>query len=86
MSQEPSKVILYRGWGSGTEPGQLGKKANKGLKGDDSVSGEVKARTFISPELISAIRDECGLKYVESENIASEPPAGSSTDDTPNEW
>ncbi|KAL0377472.1 UNVERIFIED_CONTAM: CRM-domain containing factor CFM2, chloroplastic [Sesamum radiatum] len=61
VSQEPSKVILYRGWGSGVEPDQASGKVNKDLK-NDSDGGEVKARPHISPELISAIRLECGLK------------------------
>ncbi|KAL2240482.1 UNVERIFIED_CONTAM: CRM-domain containing factor CFM2, chloroplastic [Sesamum indicum] len=61
VSQEPSKVILYRGWGSGVEPDQASGKVNKDLK-NDSARGEAKARQHISPELISAIRLECGLK------------------------
>ncbi|KAL0450626.1 UNVERIFIED_CONTAM: CRM-domain containing factor CFM2, chloroplastic [Sesamum latifolium] len=61
VSQEPSKVILYRGWGSGVEPDQASGKVNKDLK-NDSDGGEAKARPHISPELISAIRFECGLK------------------------
>ncbi|KAL0350966.1 UNVERIFIED_CONTAM: CRM-domain containing factor CFM2, chloroplastic [Sesamum radiatum] len=61
VSQEPSKVILYRGWGSGVEPDQASGKVNKDLK-NDSAGGEEKARPHISPELISAIRLECGLK------------------------
>ncbi|KAK4393036.1 CRM-domain containing factor CFM2, chloroplastic [Sesamum angolense] len=57
VSQEPSKVILYRGWGSGVEPDQASGKVNKDLK-NDSAGGEEKARPHISPELISAIRLE----------------------------
>ncbi|XP_047960641.1 CRM-domain containing factor CFM2, chloroplastic [Salvia hispanica] len=49
VSHEPSKVILYRGWGSGIEPEP------------DQAQGEVKARPLVSPELMSAIRLECGL-------------------------
>ncbi|KAL1538610.1 CRM-domain containing factor CFM2, chloroplastic [Salvia divinorum] len=49
VSHEPSKVILYRGWGSGIGPEP------------EQTRGEVKARPLVSPELMSAIRLECGL-------------------------
>lgn len=52
VSQEPSKVILYRGWGSGIESAQA--------SGDEDEE-VTPPRPFISPELLSAIRLECGL-------------------------
>ncbi|KAK4488479.1 hypothetical protein RD792_004243 [Penstemon davidsonii] len=52
VSQEPSKVILYRGWGSGA-------KTDRARA--DSAGEEMMARPIVSPELISAIRLECGL-------------------------
>ncbi|KAI3452380.1 hypothetical protein Pfo_009045 [Paulownia fortunei] len=84
VSQEPSKVILYRGWGSGAEPDQASGKVNKDLE-NDSVGGEVKARPLISPELISAMRLECGLKSVNEEHVASEATADGSMDEIPND-
>ncbi|KAL8471446.1 hypothetical protein ACS0TY_028918 [Phlomoides rotata] len=71
VSQEPSKIILYRGWGSGIEPDQ---------PKHDSVGGDLKARLPVSPELISAIRSECGLKSVSEEHLPSE---DGSMDDNP---
>lgn len=70
MSQEPSKVILYRGWGSGAEPEASG-NVNRDSK-YNSASQEVNARPLISPELISAIRLECGLKSVDEEPVSPE--------------
>ncbi|KAK6155155.1 hypothetical protein DH2020_009403 [Rehmannia glutinosa] len=83
VSQEPSKVILYRGWGSGAEPDQTSGKVNKNLK-YQLVGGEVKPRLLISPELISAMRLECGLKSVNDKRVASEATADS-MDDSPND-
>ncbi|CAK9162841.1 unnamed protein product [Ilex paraguariensis] len=57
VSQEPSKVILYRGWESGEEPVSANERnLNKsaGREGGDPA--------IVSPELISAIRLECGLE------------------------
>nr|AFK45092.1 unknown [Lotus japonicus] len=54
VSQEPSKVILYRGWGAGEKPGN-GKKVNEMIK-------EEEAKPIVSPELLEAIRVECGLQ------------------------
>ncbi|OMO68852.1 hypothetical protein CCACVL1_19801 [Corchorus capsularis] len=53
VSQEPSKVILYRGWGAGDEVGRGHKKNTK----DASIQN----RPAVSPELIAAIKLECGL-------------------------
>lgn len=82
VSQEPSKVILYRGWGSGIEPDQASGKGITDLK-RDSMNGEVKARSMISPELISAIRLECGLMSSTEERVVSEATFDGSTDDIP---
>jgi hypothetical protein len=54
VSQEPSKVILYRGWGAGTNPHA---KLN-----DSKVSKEGGANPSLSPKLLEAIRMECGLQ------------------------
>ncbi|KAK7271711.1 hypothetical protein RJT34_27834 [Clitoria ternatea] len=53
VSQEPNKVILYRGWGEGEEPSSA-KNVNK-------KDREGEAKPSISPELLEAIRIECGL-------------------------
>ncbi|KAJ1381076.1 YhbY-like superfamily [Sesbania bispinosa] len=54
VSQEPSKVILYRGWGAGEKPGTA-VNVDKEVK-----NGE--AKPIVSPELLEAIRVECGLQ------------------------
>ncbi|EEF44949.1 conserved hypothetical protein [Ricinus communis] len=61
VSQEPSKVILYRGWGAFDEPGHRGKK-NAHDSGKTSVVKEESSRLGMSPELMAAIRLECGLQ------------------------
>lgn len=60
VSQEPSKVILYRGWGAGDSPGNNDKK---------NTSGEKVAP--VSPELLAAIRLECGLQNHEKEGATA---------------
>lgn len=57
VSQEPSKVILYRGWGATVAPDS--DRINRKREPSDH-EGVVKP--IISPELISAIRLECGLQ------------------------
>ncbi|XP_073138115.1 CRM-domain containing factor CFM2, chloroplastic [Henckelia pumila] len=62
VSQEPSKVILYKRRGSEEEPIQNGEntKVDSKIYG---VDAERKGRgRLVSPELMSAIRMECGLK------------------------
>ncbi|OIW12416.1 hypothetical protein TanjilG_04165 [Lupinus angustifolius] len=54
VSQEPSNVILYRGWGAGETSGTE-RNVNK-------VRKERGSRPIVSPELLEAIRVECGLK------------------------
>ncbi|PIN23560.1 hypothetical protein CDL12_03706 [Handroanthus impetiginosus] len=81
VSQEPSKVILYRGWGSGVEPNPASGTTKRDSK-YNSTAGKVKTRLPISPELISAIRLECGLKSVNEEPlVASEATADGSMDE-----
>ncbi|XP_011047274.1 PREDICTED: chloroplastic group IIA intron splicing facilitator CRS1, chloroplastic [Populus euphratica] len=60
VSQEPSKVILYRGWGAG-EPGHKGKE-NKQNAGEASRA-KGRSRHAVSLELMEAIRLECGLQH-----------------------
>ncbi|KAK9064772.1 hypothetical protein SSX86_016154 [Deinandra increscens subsp. villosa] len=64
VSQEPNKVILYRGWGAATthDSNQTNRKREPNDR-EDIV------KPIISPELISAIRIECGLQdYKVQEN------------------
>lgn len=64
VSQEPSKVILYRGWGAGDEPGPGQSMGNKTIESGNPPRGQDdRVKTVISPELISAIRLECGLQF-----------------------
>ncbi|GAV74812.1 CRS1_YhbY domain-containing protein [Cephalotus follicularis] len=60
VSQEPSKVILYRGWGAGDEPRHTHNENARDLR-TTSVGKEDGARPAVSPELIAAIKLECGL-------------------------
>ncbi|KAH9620459.1 hypothetical protein KSS87_007703 [Heliosperma pusillum] len=55
VSQEPSKVILYRGWGAGVEKGSFGSSSE-----DNSIRAR-KPSLAVSPELMAAMRLECGL-------------------------
>ncbi|KAL6960661.1 hypothetical protein U1Q18_038425 [Sarracenia purpurea var. burkii] len=61
VSQEPSKVILYRGWGAEVERGRTAEK-NTEFARKTSAEIEGGLRPFVSPELLSAIRLECGLQ------------------------
>lgn len=54
VSQELNKVILYRGWGEGEKPSTA--------INFDKVGKEVAAKPGVSPELLEAIRVECGLQ------------------------
>ncbi|XP_004232267.1 CRM-domain containing factor CFM2, chloroplastic [Solanum lycopersicum] len=67
VSQEPSKVILYRGWGPGGERGA----SNGNDTSNSKNSREQKELMSISPELISAIRLECGLQSNNDMEVAS---------------
>uniref|UniRef100_A0A5B6Z670 CRM domain-containing protein n=1 Tax=Davidia involucrata TaxID=16924 RepID=A0A5B6Z670_DAVIN len=65
VSQEPSKVILYRGWGAAEEPGQTVEKKRRDVR--KTSAGKDGPRSVISPELMSAIRLECGLRCEQEE-------------------
>uniref|UniRef100_A0ACD5UB24 Uncharacterized protein n=2 Tax=Avena sativa TaxID=4498 RepID=A0ACD5UB24_AVESA len=56
VSREPNKVILYRGWGAGVT--QRSSTENSTVEGEKEV---------ISPQLLEAIRLECGLHPDESQ-------------------
>ncbi|KAH7532560.1 hypothetical protein FEM48_Zijuj04G0033300 [Ziziphus jujuba var. spinosa] len=60
VSQEPSKVILYRGWGA--EDTSECTKKNLGDAGK-----KVDTQPVISPELLAAIKLECGLQSQETD-------------------
>ncbi|KAL3833206.1 hypothetical protein ACJIZ3_007942 [Penstemon smallii] len=59
LAIEPSKVILYRGWGSGAKTDRA--------RADSASEEMTMARPIVSPELISAIRLECGLNSTSEE-------------------
>lgn len=53
VSHEPTKIILYRGWGGGVDIGHV-----------DSSQHDIQASVpsmAVSPELLEAMRLECGL-------------------------
>ncbi|KAK3413305.1 hypothetical protein EUGRSUZ_I01877 [Eucalyptus grandis] len=58
VSQEPNKVILYRGWGADVESSFSHSRGREVGKFSEK-SGE--ARPLVSPELVAAIKLECGL-------------------------
>ncbi|KAK3227520.1 hypothetical protein Dsin_007382 [Dipteronia sinensis] len=70
VSQEPSKVILYRGWGAEVDYVHSGEKNKRSktsvprevTRGKTSVRREVVPPPAVSPELLAAIRLECGLQ------------------------
>ncbi|XP_041006200.1 CRM-domain containing factor CFM2, chloroplastic isoform X2 [Juglans microcarpa x Juglans regia] len=64
VSQEPSKVILYRGWGAEDKPGHIEKK-NARVAGEEGAT-----QLTVSPELLAAIRLECGLQGYHKEEMA----------------
>ncbi|XP_072972731.1 CRM-domain containing factor CFM2, chloroplastic isoform X2 [Typha angustifolia] len=57
VSREPNKVILYRGWGEGDTPGT----------GKENDVNTFRVGDGISPQLMEAIRVECGLHFREGE-------------------
>ncbi|RVX08852.1 CRM-domain containing factor CFM2, chloroplastic [Vitis vinifera] len=61
VSQEPSKVILYRGCGAREENGRSD-RMNRSDARKTSAGREGGPRPTVSPELRAAIRLECGLK------------------------
>lgn len=54
MSQEPNKIILYRGWGEVEDHTRGSNKETEGRKQESKTASDV------SPELMAAIRLECG--------------------------
>ncbi|XP_057491220.1 CRM-domain containing factor CFM2, chloroplastic isoform X2 [Actinidia eriantha] len=71
VSQEPCKVILYRGWGAEIETCRTVENNTKDVR-ISSASREGGVWPVISPELLSAIRLECGLKRPQEEEKASQ--------------
>ncbi|KAF7130072.1 hypothetical protein RHSIM_Rhsim10G0028500 [Rhododendron simsii] len=61
VSHETNKVILYRGWGAEVEPGQTVERNDIKDAMKASVGRKGEFRPGISPELLDAIRLECGL-------------------------
>lgn len=61
VSHEINKVILYRGWGAEVEPGQTVERNDIKDAMMTSVGRKGEFRPVISPELLDAIRLECGL-------------------------
>lgn len=63
MSQEPSKVILYRGWGAEEEMKSFYPNSNvKNTINLRSSQRFVNDPPPVSPALIEAIKFECGLQ------------------------
>ncbi|KAJ4961008.1 hypothetical protein NE237_020918 [Protea cynaroides] len=57
VSQEPCKVILYRGWDDGEEPG-----GDKDKGQSNTTACKDRAAVVVPPQLMAAIRLECGLQ------------------------
>ncbi|XP_010255197.1 PREDICTED: CRM-domain containing factor CFM2, chloroplastic [Nelumbo nucifera] len=65
VSQEPSKVILYRGWGKDDKPSGANKDTRNSLKtwpdkGENTLGS-------VPPQLMAAIRLECGFQSSQEE-------------------
>ncbi|KAF8031792.1 hypothetical protein BT93_D0876 [Corymbia citriodora subsp. variegata] len=58
VSQEPNKVILYRGWGADVESSYSHNKWRGASKLSEKLG---QAHPLVSPELLAAIKLECGL-------------------------
>lgn len=68
VSREPNKVILYRGWGEG-EHTALREKAY----GTETCRGEKSSmKEGVSPQLLAAIRLECGLQILKDDKHSYE--------------
>ncbi|XP_021741745.1 CRM-domain containing factor CFM2, chloroplastic-like [Chenopodium quinoa] len=59
VSQEPSKIILYRGWGAGVETGHASNDRDHDRQADIPSLA-------VSPELLAAMRLECGFSSDET--------------------
>lgn len=65
VSREPNKVILYRGWGEGEPVGTSLKEKTDGTKTCRGRESSVKEG--VSPQLLAAIRLECGLQALQED-------------------
>ncbi|XP_062106773.1 CRM-domain containing factor CFM2, chloroplastic [Humulus lupulus] len=66
VSQEPSKIILYRGWGAGGSFDQSGKN-----RSDANARRKLGTQPGVSPELLAAIKTECGFESQNKEDASS---------------
>ncbi|CAH9084561.1 unnamed protein product [Cuscuta europaea] len=64
VCHETNKVILYRGWGA------AGIKATRTMSSGNATREQQKVQMAVSPELISAIRFECGLQLDHKEDAS----------------
>ncbi|KAM7267028.1 hypothetical protein ACFE04_009194 [Oxalis oulophora] len=62
VSLEPCHVILYRGWGAQDEPWRKNRKISAQEIGEMSMLRSDSVRPAVCPELMAAIRLECGLQ------------------------
>ncbi|KAJ4826434.1 hypothetical protein Tsubulata_013625 [Turnera subulata] len=63
VSLEVNKIILYRGWGAEIEPGLYGPNLRHAARASLNVG-----KVVVSPELMEAIKLECGLQHNQEES------------------
>lgn len=68
VSQEPSKVILYRGWGAEDESSPRGRQNSRPKP---SIVRDVRPWPAVSRELLAAIKLECGLQGQQEQEAPS---------------
>ncbi|XP_024038117.1 CRM-domain containing factor CFM2, chloroplastic isoform X2 [Citrus clementina] len=68
VSQEPSKVILYRGWGAEDESSPRGRQNSRAKL---SIVRDVRPWPAVSRELLAAIKLECGLQGQQEQEAPS---------------
>ncbi|KAL9427450.1 hypothetical protein AB3S75_029607 [Citrus x aurantiifolia] len=68
VSQEPSKVILYRGWGAEDESSPRGRQNSRAKP---SIVRDVHPWPAVSRELLAAIKLECGLQGQQEQEAPS---------------
>ncbi|KAL9424720.1 hypothetical protein AB3S75_031775 [Citrus x aurantiifolia] len=68
VSQEPSKVILYRGWGAEDESSPRGRQNSRAKP---SIVRDVRPWPAVSSELLAAIKLECGLQGQQEQEAPS---------------
>ncbi|KDO72355.1 hypothetical protein CISIN_1g001441mg [Citrus sinensis] len=68
VSQEPSKVILYRGWGAEDESSPRGRQNSRAKP---SIVRDVRPWPAVSRELLAAIKLECGLQGQQEQEAPS---------------